>query len=150
MNAVISSRNITEWLQMRALEQLMELLSHLYRFLVGGATLMKENTTLVNAILELMISTLKISQKRKIYQPHFNISIEGLFQLLKGVNICENVNSCPSVEYGLKVILMSAPSSTIIYMVFLPLSLSLSSCPIYHLLICVSACIYCGARAISF
>lgn len=126
---------------MYALEQLMELLSHLYRFLVGGVTLIKENTTLVNAILELMISTLKISQKRKIYQPHFNVSIEGLFKLLKAVNVYDNVKFCPSVEFGIKVILMSAPPNTIICMVNLSLSLSLSPTTIY-LFIYLCMCVY--------
>ncbi|XP_048318581.2 uncharacterized protein LOC107431767 isoform X2 [Ziziphus jujuba] len=119
VNGVISSRNIIEWLQKYALEQLMELVSHLYRFLVGGMTLIKENAALVNAILEIMISTLKISLKRKIYQPHFNVSIEGLFQLYEVVNIYDNAKSYPNVEFGLKVILTSAPPITIFSMCFL-------------------------------
>lgn len=114
----------------------MELVSHLHGFLVGGMTLIKRNAVLVNGILEIMKSTLKISLKRKIYQPHFNVSIEGLFQLYEAVYMYDNAKSYPNVELGLKVILMSAPPITIVSMV----SLSLS--PTIDLSIFLSACVY--------
>ncbi|KAJ6314047.1 hypothetical protein OIU78_017663 [Salix suchowensis] len=46
VNDVVSSRNIVEWLQNYALEQLMELATYLYKLLVAGLKLMKENVTL--------------------------------------------------------------------------------------------------------
>ncbi|KAL5548345.1 hypothetical protein UlMin_003576 [Ulmus minor] len=115
VNGVISSRNITEWLQKTALEQLMELVSHLYRFLVGGVIFM-ENSALVNSCLEIMISTLKISQKRKVYQPHFNLSIEGLYQIYKAIYTLDDARTCASAEFGLKAILMSTPPADLFCM----------------------------------
>ncbi|EXB50294.1 hypothetical protein L484_017832 [Morus notabilis] len=116
VNGVISSRNITEWLQKEALEQLMELVSHLYRFLVDGMVSVKEHATLVNLLLETLISTLKISQKRKIYQPHFNLSIEGLYQICEVLSTDDDVITCANAEFGLKAILMSTPPAAIFSM----------------------------------
>ncbi|KAK0600723.1 hypothetical protein LWI29_017841 [Acer saccharum] len=112
VNDVISSRNITEWLQKHALEQLMELSSRLYKLLVGGVNLIRENVSLVNSILEILISTLKISQKRKMYQPHFTLSLESLLQIYEVVNVCNTANP----ELGLKAILMSTPAVEIFHM----------------------------------
>ena len=121
----------TGWLQKDALEQLSEVASHLYKLLIGAVQLMKGNVTLVNLILQILISTLKFSQKRRIYQPHFTISVEGLFKIYQ---VVVDVSSVPrsslASEFGLKVILMSPPPLTIFQMVFslsLSLSVSLSS-----------------------
>ncbi|KAH7864921.1 hypothetical protein Vadar_006295 [Vaccinium darrowii] len=65
VNDVISNRNIIEWLQQFALEQLSELSTHLYKLLVGG-NLTDENVHLVTSVLEILTSTLKISQERKV------------------------------------------------------------------------------------
>ncbi|KAK9268493.1 hypothetical protein L1049_000245 [Liquidambar formosana] len=110
---VISSRNNIEWLQKYALEQLMELSSHLYKLLGSGIKLIKEDVALVNSILKILVSTLKISQKRKMYQPHFTLSIEGLFQTYQAVNVYSNTRSSPSAGFGLKAILMSTPPADI-------------------------------------
>ena len=89
--------------------------------------LMKDNVTLVNSILQILISTLKFSQKRKIYQPRFTISIEGLFKIYQAVVDVSSVpRSSPASEFGLKVILMSSPPLNIFQMVS-SLSLSLST-----------------------
>ncbi|KAH7865065.1 hypothetical protein Vadar_001776 [Vaccinium darrowii] len=85
VNDVISNRNIIEWLQQFALEQLSELSTHLYKLLVGG-NLTDENVYLVTSVLEILASTLKISQEWKVYQPHFTLSVEGLFKIYKVVN----------------------------------------------------------------
>ncbi|XP_058184680.1 uncharacterized protein LOC131302085 [Rhododendron vialii] len=69
VNDVISTRNIIEWLQQFALEQLSELSTHLYELLVGGNLI--EKVHLVTSVLEILTSTLKISLERKVYQPHF-------------------------------------------------------------------------------
>lgn len=113
INGVISSRNIVEWLQKYALEQLMELSSHLYKLLVSDMNLIKENVTLVNSVLHILLSTIGISQKRKIYQPHLILSVEGLFQIYEAVN---NTRSSPNTEFGLKTILMGTPPVAIVHM----------------------------------
>lgn len=139
MNNIISSRNIVEWLQKKALEQLMELMSHLCRILVNGVVLVKEHATLVNFILEIMISTQNMSHKRKIYQPHFNLSIDGLYQICEAINIDGDVIACANAGLGLKAVLMSTPPSAIFCMVFLPLFLlffqSISICLLWSLYI---------------
>lgn len=115
----------------------MELMSQLCRFLVDGVVLIKEHVTQINSILEIMISTLKISHKRKIYQPHFNLSIEGLYQICEAISTDDNATPCANVELGLKAILMSTPPAAIFCMVFLHLSLSLSM-----YILCVIRCLY--------
>ncbi|KAK9209684.1 hypothetical protein WN944_002052 [Citrus x changshan-huyou] len=110
VNDVISSRNINEWLQRHALEQLVDFSSHLYKLLVGGMKLMRENVPLVNSILLILISTMKISQKRKMYQPHFTLSLESFFQICQAVDMYNTARSGANAELALKVILMSSPS----------------------------------------
>ncbi|CAH2077824.1 unnamed protein product [Thlaspi arvense] len=109
---VLASRNVTEWLQRSALEGLMEISSRLYRLLGGGLVSVQENGTLVNLVLQILSATLKISQKRKMYQPHFTITIEGIFQLYEAVANCDSA----SEECGLSTLLMSTPPVDIICM----------------------------------
>ncbi|KAJ0045378.1 hypothetical protein Pint_04163 [Pistacia integerrima] len=109
VNNVLSSRNITEWLQTHALEQLMELSSLLFKLLVAGAKLIRENVSLVKSILQILISTLNISQKRKLYQPHLTLSLESFFQIYQTVNVYNTARSSANAELGLKAILMSTP-----------------------------------------
>lgn len=106
----------------------MELSSNLYKLLVGGLKLIKDNVSLVNSILQIMTLTLKISQKRKIYQPHFILSMESLFTIHQVLCACDTSRSSPNAEFGLQVILMSTPPVDIFYMVPLSLSLYLSIC----------------------
>ncbi|XP_024160593.1 uncharacterized protein LOC112167757 isoform X2 [Rosa chinensis] len=115
VNDVVSSRNITEWLQNIALEQLMEFTSHLYKFLATDVTLITDNVAVVNQILKTIISTFKVSQKRTIYQPHFVVSFDGLYGIYKAVKVYNDARSCATVEFGLKAILMSAPPASIFY-----------------------------------
>ncbi|XP_035543314.1 uncharacterized protein LOC108983821 isoform X4 [Juglans regia] len=112
----ISSRNITEWLHKDALEQLIELSLHLYKFVIGGSTFIEENVALLEPFLQIIISTLKISLKRKIYQPHFTISVEGLYQIYEAVNVNNYACSCPCAVAGLRAILMGAPAVAIFHM----------------------------------
>ncbi|KAL3736326.1 hypothetical protein ACJRO7_025308 [Eucalyptus globulus] len=113
---IISSRNITEWLQKHALEQLSELSSHLFKFLSDKAELMSENALVIDLILQILVTTLKISQKRKIFQPHFTLAIEGLFQIYEAVKLCDSTQAFPCSEVGLRSILMNAPPPSIIDM----------------------------------
>jgi nucleolar pre-ribosomal-associated protein 1 len=73
-----------------------------------------------------MTSAVKISQKRKIYQPHFTLSIEDLYQIYQAVNVYNHAGSYPCAEVGLKAILMGAPPAGFFHMVSVSLSLSLS------------------------
>lgn len=116
VNDVVSSRNIVEWLQNYALEQLMELATYLYKLLVAGSKLIKENVTLVNSVLHIMLTTLKISQKRKIYQPHFTLTFEGLFQIYQALDVFNTSRPSASSELGLKTILMGFPRVDILHM----------------------------------
>jgi nucleolar pre-ribosomal-associated protein 1 len=104
----------------------MELATYLYKLLVAGSKLIKENVTLVNSVLHIMLTTLKISQKRKIYQPHFTLTFEGLFQIYQALDVFNTSRPSASSELGLKTILMGFPRVDILHMVSLSLSLSLS------------------------
>ena len=96
--------------------------------IIGGLTFKKGNVALVNLFLQIMTSTVKISQKRKIYQPHFTLSIEDLYQIYQAVNEYNHAGSYPCAEVGLKAILMGAPPAGFFQMVSVSLSLSLSLC----------------------
>ncbi|OMP06680.1 hypothetical protein COLO4_07980 [Corchorus olitorius] len=109
VNEVISSKDITQWLQSCALEQLMELASHLYKLLVSGKKLINEHGTFVNPTLHIITLTLELSQKRQINQPHFTLSLEGLFQIYQAVDEHEIGRHTANAEHGLEAILMSAP-----------------------------------------
>lgn len=126
MTDVLASRNVTEWLQRFALEGLMEFSSCIYRLLGGGLVSVQENGTLVDLILQILSATLKISQERNMYQPHFTITVEGIFQLFDAVADCDSPQVEASAECGLNTILMSTPPIDIICMVSLSLSLSFS------------------------
>ncbi|KAL6954143.1 diphosphoinositol-polyphosphate diphosphatase [Sarracenia purpurea var. burkii] len=116
INDIISSRNTVEWLQKFALEQLSELSTHVYKLLVGG-NLIKEKVSIVSLILQILTSTMKISQEREVYQPHFTLSIEGLVHIYEvGNNICSNRNCSPSAELCLKALLLSIPPVAILWM----------------------------------
>ncbi|KAL3520732.1 hypothetical protein ACH5RR_018881 [Cinchona calisaya] len=115
-NDLVLSRNTSEWLQKYALEQLSELAAHVYQILVGCTKLIQEHTRITDLILQLLMSTLKISQKRKIYQPHFKLSLEGLYQLYDAVDACPGGSFSSTSEIGLKAILMSTPPVSVLHM----------------------------------
>ncbi|KAG8380519.1 hypothetical protein BUALT_Bualt06G0024100 [Buddleja alternifolia] len=116
VNYITTPRNIVEWLQKHAMEQLSELSSHLFKLLVGGVELFKEQSIVCNSILQILTLVLKISQKRKIYQPHFTLSGEGLFQLSEAVEVCCKTKCNSRMVLGLKAVLMSTPPVTILRM----------------------------------
>ncbi|XP_048131271.1 uncharacterized protein LOC115756006 isoform X2 [Rhodamnia argentea] len=115
-NNIILSRNITEWLQKHALEQLSGLSSHLFKFLSHKAKLIRENALVINLILQILVTTLKISQERMIFQPHFTLAIEGLFHIYEAVKLCDSTRAFSSSEFGLRSILMNAPPPSFIDM----------------------------------
>ncbi|KAG9454065.1 hypothetical protein H6P81_006969 [Aristolochia fimbriata] len=107
---VFSLRTITEWLQIHALEQLSELSSLLLAILLHGLKLVKENLVLVNSILDTLASTLRISQERETFQPHFTLTVEAMFLLYKTiVNEFSGMGFHCTEEPCLKVLLMSTP-----------------------------------------
>ncbi|VVA98828.1 unnamed protein product [Arabis nemorensis] len=112
----LASRNISEWLQRIALEELMEISSRLYRLLGGGLVSIRENSASVDLILQILYATLKISQQREMFQPHFTITMEGIFQLFEAVANCDSPQFEASAERGLDTILMSTPPIGIICM----------------------------------
>lgn len=114
---ITSPRNIVEWLQKHALEQLSELSLHLYKLLVSGVEPVKNQSSICASILRILALVLKISQTRKIYQPHFTFSEGGLFQLYEAVELCSKSVSNPIMSLGLEVVLLSTPPITILQMV---------------------------------
>ncbi|XP_047968873.1 uncharacterized protein LOC125212686 [Salvia hispanica] len=116
VSCITSPRNIVEWLQKHAMEQLSELALHLYKILVSSVELIKDQSSICVSILQILALVLKISQKRKIYQPHFTLSDEGLFQLYEAVEACSKSIYNPIMGLGLKVVLMSTPPVTILQM----------------------------------
>lgn len=95
----------------------MELSSNLWNFLLHDVTLANETVGLVNPFLQMIASMLKLSQKRKIYQPHFTLSIEGLYQIYEAGNVCNQATKSISQEVALEAILMNAPPVSIFLMV---------------------------------
>lgn len=118
-NCITSPRNIVEWLQKHAMEQLSELSLHLYKLLASGVELFKNQSRICASILQILTLVLKISQKRMIYQPHFTLSKKGLFQLYEAVEVCPKPVCSPIMGLGLKTLLMSTPPVTILQMVAL-------------------------------
>jgi len=95
----------------------MELSSNLFNFLLHDATLANETLLLVNPFLQMVASTLKLSQKRKLYQPHSTLSIEGLYQMYQAGNVYDKGKKSIKSELALEAILMNAPHVSIFSMV---------------------------------
>lgn len=118
LNEVVLSRHTVEWMQKYALEQLVELSCNLYKMLIEGVEMLKVNTQLVKLIIQILRSTLRISQKRKVYQPHFTLSVESLLQLCEVVDECCDGRQSLVAQIGLEAVLMSTPPVNILRMVF--------------------------------
>lgn len=107
-----------EWLQKHAIEQLSDLSCHLLNLLVKCSKLALETKSLVILILEIIVTALKMSQERSVYQPPLTPSMRSLYQLYQAVDVHNNDKFGDCAEYGLKAILMSAPPTTISDLVF--------------------------------
>lgn len=112
IHEIYSSKSAREWLQKNALEQLSDLSCHLFKLLVRCSKLVQETVPLGILILETIASALKISQQREIYQPHFTLSIQSLYQLHQAVVVHDSGRSSRCAELGLKAILTSIPPTT--------------------------------------
>ncbi|XP_059294589.1 uncharacterized protein LOC132047580 [Lycium ferocissimum] len=116
LNEVVLSRHTVEWMQKYALEQLVEISCNLYEMLIEGVKMLKVNTRLVKLILQILRSALRISQKRKVYQPHFTLSVESLLQLCEVVDECCDGRQNLVAQIGLEAVLMSTPPVNILRM----------------------------------
>ncbi|KAK4360685.1 hypothetical protein RND71_019637 [Anisodus tanguticus] len=116
LNDVVLSRYAVEWMQKYALEQLLELSCNIYKMLIEGVEMLKVNTKLVKLILQILRSALRISQKRKVYQPHFTLSGESLLQLCEVVDECCDGRQSLVAQIGLEAVLMSTPPVNILRM----------------------------------
>uniref|UniRef100_A0A0A9CSM8 URB1 C-terminal domain-containing protein n=1 Tax=Arundo donax TaxID=35708 RepID=A0A0A9CSM8_ARUDO len=107
---LISSRLITDWLQETALEQLSAISSYLYVLLVKDAKLLRGNVPLLTSVLSVITSTMRLSMKRKIYQPHFTLSLHGVFNLCQAIGgISRSTEIKLAIELGIDAILMNGP-----------------------------------------
>ncbi|KAL2322652.1 hypothetical protein Fmac_027031 [Flemingia macrophylla] len=116
VNDVISFERISKWLQNHGLEQLMELSSNLFNFVLHDVTSANGTAVLINPFLRMMASMLKFSQKRKINQPHFTLSIEGLYQIYQAGIVCNQATKNIKPELALEAVLMNAPPISIFLM----------------------------------
>ncbi|KAF1894608.1 hypothetical protein Lal_00031428 [Lupinus albus] len=116
VNDVISSGSLSKWLGNYGLEQLMDLSSNLFSFLLHDIKLLNESVGLVNPFLQMIASMLKLSQKRKIFQPHFTLSIEGIYQIYQAGSMCDQTMKSINPECALEAILMNSPPVSIFLM----------------------------------
>ncbi|RCV36782.1 hypothetical protein SETIT_8G009000v2 [Setaria italica] len=110
VNDFISSRLITDWLQESALEQLSVISADLFVLLINNAKLLKGNVPLLTSVLSVITSTMRLSMKRKIYQPHFTLSLHGVFNLCQAtVGSSRSAEHKLTMELGIDAILMNGP-----------------------------------------
>ncbi|CAD6259532.1 unnamed protein product [Miscanthus lutarioriparius] len=110
VNGLISSRLITDWLQETALEQLSAISSYLSVLLINNAKLLKGNARLLTSVLSVITSTMRLSMKRKIYQPHFTLSLHGVFNLCQAIGgSSRSTEHKLAMELGIDAILMNGP-----------------------------------------
>jgi nucleolar pre-ribosomal-associated protein 1 len=106
---LISSRLITDWLQETALEQLSAISSYL-SVLINNAKLLKGNARLLTSVLSVITSTMRLSMKRKIYQPHFTLSLHGVFNLCQAIGgSSRSTEHKLAMELGIDAVLMNGP-----------------------------------------
>ncbi|RZC65635.1 hypothetical protein C5167_009331 [Papaver somniferum] len=117
VNDIISQSTITKLLQNYHLEQLSELSSHLYKFIFENLLLIKQNAPLIHLILQIVVTTLRVTQKREMFEPHlnladqprFNLSYDSLFQLYQAIDGGHDKGFGLTADLVLKAILTSAP-----------------------------------------
>lgn len=85
---------------------------------MGAFKFLKENVSLINSMLHVIGSTLRLSQTRKIFQPHFTLSLEGLFRLCQAICIeFHNMEFNLTIKLAIDTILMSTPVPVASHMV---------------------------------
>lgn len=110
VNDVVNSRNTSQWLETPSVEQLTQITHYLYVLFTDRFELLKE-IHLADLVLEVLSSTLKISQKRDKIQPHLTFSVDGLYRLFQAIDGC-----CNGEYKGLEVVLMTTPQPAILTM----------------------------------
>ncbi|WVZ87214.1 hypothetical protein U9M48_033889 [Paspalum notatum var. saurae] len=110
INDLISSRLITDWLQETALQHLSALSSDLCVLLINNAYFLKGNVPMLTSVLSVITSTMRLSMKRKIYQPHFTLSLHGVFNLCRAIGVnSRRTEHKLAIELGIDAILMNGP-----------------------------------------
>ncbi|RZC46315.1 hypothetical protein C5167_039274 [Papaver somniferum] len=117
VNDIISQSTITKLLQNYHLEQLSELSSHLYKFIFENLVLIKQNAPLIHLILQIVVTTLRVTQKREMFEPHlnlpdqprFNLSYDSLFPLYQAIDGGHDKGFGLTADLVLKAVLTSAP-----------------------------------------
>jgi len=91
------------------LEQLSEISKYLY-LLVEEGKRFKGNVPILTSMLNVIASTMRLSMKRKIYQPHFTLSLHGIFKLCQAIDGHSRGTELKlTMEVGTDVILMNGP-----------------------------------------
>lgn len=99
--------------------------------IVSLLKLPKGNTSLIKALLSVIVSILRISkdrdsdtsQDRKVFRPNLTFSLAGLFQLCQAVDMeLGSPGTSSTSEIWLNIILMSAPVPAVTLMVCFSLS----------------------------
>uniref|UniRef100_A0A0D9W9S3 Nucleolar pre-ribosomal-associated protein 1 N-terminal domain-containing protein n=1 Tax=Leersia perrieri TaxID=77586 RepID=A0A0D9W9S3_9ORYZ len=109
VNDLTSSRLIAEWLQETALEQLSRISKYLY-VLVEDMKLLKGNAPLLTLVLNVIASAMRLSMKRKIYQPHFSLSLHGINKLCQTIGgNSRSIELKLAIELSIDVVLMNGP-----------------------------------------
>ncbi|KAH9322916.1 hypothetical protein KI387_017555, partial [Taxus chinensis] len=107
---LLSWRSICQRLLTNGFEQLSQITSCLHRFLVYNSSLSGQKDTFIKSVLHILASTISLSQQRKLYQTHFCMCFEGLFQVIKLIELRDpDMTSKDIVELGLKIVLASFP-----------------------------------------
>ncbi|KAJ3693612.1 hypothetical protein LUZ60_009092 [Juncus effusus] len=113
INDLLSSTEVPEFIQESGLEQISQISSYLFKHLTRDINFLDKSIPLINSMLQIIITTLKLSQKRKIYQPHFTLSLHGLYKLYQSFDMILNDNNNmefdQTLELVLDLILMSSP-----------------------------------------
>jgi nucleolar pre-ribosomal-associated protein 1 len=110
VNDLVSSRLITYWLQETTLEQFSAISSYLYVCLVKDVKLLKGDVSLLTSVLSVITSAMRLSMKRKIYQPHFTLSVHGIFSMCQAIGgSSRSMEFKPAIELGIDAILMNGP-----------------------------------------
>jgi hypothetical protein len=64
----------------------------------------------LTSVLSVITSAMRLSMKRKIYQPHFTLSVHGIFSMCQAIGgSSRSTEFKPAIELGIDAILMNGP-----------------------------------------
>ncbi|KAL5730801.1 diphosphoinositol-polyphosphate diphosphatase [Ranunculus cassubicifolius] len=114
LHGVLSTESLVKWLKEGAFEQLSELSLHALKVFMGRRKTINEKNTLITSVLQILISTLRISQERELDHPHFTLSYDDLFLLSKTIDHESDITIPASIDQlVLKAILMCTPPAVL-------------------------------------